>query len=130
MNVNAIVHVPLTGIAALQVGAEKPNSLAFTPPSPTLVMCRVAVPVFCTVTFIAVLVPCVVVPKSGLLGVTATAAAGVAVAFPFTLTAWGESGASSVRVTLAVRNPPASGFKVTGMVQKGATEIGQLTAGM
>jgi len=129
VNVNAIVHVLLTGIAALHAGSEKLNSLPFAPPSTTLVMCSAAVPVFFTVTFIGVLVPCVVVPKSGLLGFTATAGAGAALAFPLTLMTWGEPGASSVSVRLVVRNPAASGVNVTVMVHEALTGMALLQAG-
>src|SRR5882724_3855847 len=118
MNANAIVHEPLTGIAELHVGSEKLNSFAFAPPSATLEMCSAAVPVLFTVTFIGVLVPWVAVPKSGLLGFTATADEGAAVAFPMTFMTCGEPGASSVSATLAVRNPAASGLNVTVMMHE------------
>ncbi len=118
MNANAIVHEPLTGIAELHVGSEKLNSFPFAPPSTTLEMCSGAVPVLFTVTFIGVLVPCVAVPKSGLLGFTATADEGGAVAFPTTFMTCGELGASSVSATLAVRNPGASGLNVTVTMQE------------
>src|SRR5438445_10428530 len=118
-----MVHVRLTGIAALQVGSVKLNSLPFAPPSTTPVMCSVAVPVFFTVTFIGVLVPCVVVPKSGLLGFTNTAGDGAALVFPLTAMTWGEPGASSVSVRLAVRNRAASGVNVTVMIHEELTAM-------
>jgi len=129
VNVSTIVHVPLTGIAALHVGSEKLNSFMFAPPNATPVMCRAAVPVFFTVTLIGALVPCVIVPKSGLLGVTVTAAEGGAIAFPLTLMAWGESGASSVSITLAVRNPAASDKNVTVIAHEALTGMALLQAG-
>jgi hypothetical protein len=118
MNANAIVHEPLTGIEELQVGSEKLNSFPFAPPSATLEMCSGAVPIFFTVTFIGVLVPWVAVPKSGLLGFTATAGEGAAIEFPMTFMTCGEPGASSVSPTLAVRNPAASGLNVTVMMHE------------
>ena len=80
-------------------------------------------------TFIGVLVPCVLVPKSGLPGFTTTAEAGAAVAVPWTFMTCGESGASSVSMTVAVRSPAARGVKVTFIVQvelaaRGAVQVG------
>jgi hypothetical protein len=50
--VSEIVQVPLGGIATLQVGAEKLNSLAFAPASTTFEICNVAAPTFFTVILI------------------------------------------------------------------------------
>src|SRR5260370_25642256 len=89
----------------------------------TVVRCRAGVPVFFTVTFIGVRVPCVVVPKSGLVGFTTTAGAGAALAFPLTAMTWGEPGAPRVSVRLAARNPAASRVNVTVMVHDALTWI-------
>src|SRR5260370_1665746 len=95
----------------------------------TVVRCRAGVPVFFTGTFLGVLVPCVVGPKPGLVGFTTTAGAGAALAFPLTAMTWGEPGASSVSVRLAVRNPAASGVNVTVMVHEALTGMALLQAG-
>jgi hypothetical protein len=93
-------------------------------------MCRAVVPEFVTVTFRGVLVPCVVVPKSGLLGFTTTADDGAAAAFPWMFMTCGESGASSMSVTAAVRSPAASGVKVTFIVQAELAGIAALQVGL
>ena len=126
---NTIVQEPLAAIAVLQVGSASVNSFALAPPSTAFVRCNAAVPAFVTVTFIGVLVPCVLVPKSGLPGFTTMADVGAEFAVPWTFMRCGESGASSVSVTVAVRNPAARGVNVTEMVQtefaaRGAVHVG------
>jgi len=92
-------------------------------------MCNHEVPVFFTVTFIDVLVPWVVAPKSGLFGFIRTAGVGVAFAFPLRPRNWGESGPSFVTVTLAVRKPAASGVNTNVMVHVAPTVTGRLQVG-
>src|SRR5260370_312426 len=112
VNVIAIVHVPLDGIARLHPGSEKLNSLPFAPPSMTLVRCSAAVPALVTVTFIGVLDPTAVVPKSRLPGISVSAGAGVRPA-PFNCADSVEGEALLVIVTAAVRLPAAEGVKET-----------------
>lgn len=130
VKVSTIVHEPLAAIAVLQVGSERLNSFALAPASTALAMCSAAVPAFVIVTFIGVLVPCVLVPKSGRPGFTTTAEAGAAFTFPWTFMTCGESGASSVSVTVAVRSPAARGANVTKTVQAPLAGSGAVQEGL
>jgi len=99
-------------MALLQAGPEKPKSLVFGPTTATFVMCSAAVPALVTVTFIGVLDPTAIVPKSRLPGIRVSAGAGVSpVPFNCADSVGGE--ALLVIVTAAVRLPAAEGVKET-----------------
>jgi hypothetical protein len=86
--------------------------LVFGPTTATFVMCSAAVPALVTVTFIGVLDPTAVVPKSRLPGISVTAGAGVRpVPFNCADSVGGE--ALLVIVTAAVRLPATEGVNET-----------------
>src|ERR1700730_506803 len=99
-------------------------SLEFVPPRVMEAMCSGPVPELVRVMILAATAtPCVTVPKETLLGVSFTTGVpgGGDAPVPVNCTDWGETGASSLMVRLAVRWPAPSGENVTATLQVEAT---------